>query len=114
LKIKNQEGNMWCMWMNWKRVARRAIWALFWVALGAFILLSNYGMLSLSFKRDWPVLLIAYGVVSLINLIFTRGPQHSPFPNDREERKRKRQEILLAVQEGRMKAEDAAQKLKES
>ena len=102
------------MWMNGKRMARRVIWALFWIALGGFILLSNYGMLSLSLKRDWPIFLIAYGVVSLIDMVFTRGQRHPPFPNDREERKRKRQEILLAVQEGRMKAEDAAQKLKES
>ncbi len=101
------------MWMNGKRMARRVIWALFWIALGTFILLSNYGMLSLSLKRDWPILLIAYGVVSLIDLVFTRGHRHPPFPDDREDRKRKRREILLAVQEGRMNAEDAAQKLKE-
>ncbi len=102
------------MWGNGRRTTRRVVWALFWVALGAFILLSNYGMLNLSFWRDWPILLIAYGLVSLIDLLLTRGHRHPPFPNDREERKRKRQEILLAVQEGRMKAEDAAQKLKES
>jgi len=101
------------MWGNGKRTARRVIWALFWIALGAFILLSNYGMLSLSLKRDWPILLIAYGLVSLIDLVFTRGHRHPPFPNEWEDRKSKRQEILLAVQEGRMKAEDAAQKLKE-
>jgi hypothetical protein len=105
---------MWGMWWNGKRTARRVLWALFWIALGAFILLSNYGMYNLSLKRDWPILLIAYGLVSLIDLVFTRGHKPPPFQNDREERKRKRQDILLAVQEGRMKAEDAAEKLRES
>lgn len=102
------------MWWNGKRTARRVLWALFWIALGAFILLSNYGMYSLSLKRDWPILLIAYGLVSLIDLVFTRGHRQPPFPNDRDEQRRRRREILLAVQEGRMKAEEAAEKLKES
>jgi hypothetical protein len=105
---------MWWMWVNENRIVRRVIWALFWIALGAFILLLNYGMLSLSLKRDWPILLIAYGIVSLIDLLFTRRPKLPPFPVDREERRRKRQEILLAVHEGRMKAEEAAQALKEA
>lgn len=100
------------MWGNGRRTARRIIWGLFWIALGAFILLSNYGMLSLSLWRDWPILLIAYGIVSLIDLLFTRRPKMPPFPDDREERRKKRQEILLAVQEGRMKAEEAAEALK--
>jgi hypothetical protein len=105
------------IWWNGKRTARRVLWALFWIALGAFILMANYGMYSLSLKRDWPILLIAYGVVVLIDLIFTRGkkPPSFPRPNgSEEERKQRRQDILMAVQEGRMKAEEAAQKIKET
>jgi hypothetical protein len=57
------------------------MWALFWMAFGAVILLANYGVLDISFRfsRDWPVLLIAFGLLKLLDGLFPRSKQARAF-----------------------------------
>jgi hypothetical protein len=113
-------------WFSHSR-PRKIMWGLFWILLGLFLLLSNHGLLgfSFSFGRDWPIILIAWGVMKILDLIARRNgrPDHlfeiipgtcchgggEPEP---KEKKAFRSEILQAVAEGRMSAEEAAQKLK--
>jgi len=51
-----------------KKTTKRIIWGLFWVAIGAVLLLSNYGIIAyqISFARDWPVVFILIGLSDLI------------------------------------------------
>lgn len=51
-----------------KKTAKRIFWGLFWVAVGAVLLLSNYGIIAyqMSFARDWPVVFILIGLSDLI------------------------------------------------
>jgi hypothetical protein len=94
---------------------RTFLWALFWIALGVFLLFSNYGMISYHFEwhRDWPMLLIAWGVWKLLMLIAMprRRVRIATGPNSTN--RRSRQDILQAVEKGRMTAEEAAAKLEE-
>jgi len=45
------------------------LWALFAIVAGIYLLLSNYDLIDykLDFSRDWPVLLVIFGVVALLN-----------------------------------------------
>ncbi|MCU0607535.1 MAG: DUF5668 domain-containing protein [Candidatus Edwardsbacteria bacterium] len=99
------------------RTAHKVLWGLFWVALGTWILLSNHGLLAygFSFHRDWPIVLIAVGVVILVRSVTRRrriveihrgccdGGETPDQPA--------RAEILKAVEDGTMTAAEAAAKL---
>ncbi len=56
---------------NMKRTIRKALWGLLWIGAGAYILLSNHGLIggALSWGRDWPLILILIGLSQLINAI---------------------------------------------
>lgn len=109
-------------WFSYSR-PRKIMWGLFWILLGLFLLLSNHGLLGydFSFSRDWPILLIAWGLMKIIDLVaWRRGNCHNfkiikdgccPV-NDDGPAEMKRSEILDAVADGRMSADEAAQKLK--
>ncbi|MEW5907378.1 MAG: DUF5668 domain-containing protein, partial [Elusimicrobiota bacterium] len=45
--------------------AGKVKWGLIFIAAGAMLLAHNYGLLSLEikFSRDWPVILIALGIM---------------------------------------------------
>lgn len=115
------------MWCFYSSRPRKIMWGLFWILLGLFLLLSNHGLLgfSFSFGRDWPIILIAWGVMKIVDLlawrsnfpgnkfkIVTGSCGSSDRPADSEEEKASRAEILQAVAEGRMSADEAAKKLR--
>lgn len=107
---------------SWNRTLHKVLWGLFWIALGAWILLSNHGLLAhgFSFHRDWPIILIAVGVLILVHS-FARGghrwhawrgaPCCGGAKHERPDRQ-SREQILKAVEDGAMSADDAAAKLK--
>lgn len=104
------------MWFCYRNRTNRALWAMFWIALGVFLLLSNYGMISYRFEwhRDWPMLLVAWGLWKIVTLIASAGRRvHSETAIRNPERKSRR-EILQAVEKGEMTAEEAAAKLEET
>jgi hypothetical protein len=84
------------------------------MALGTLLLLSNYGLFSyqFSFSRDWPILLIAWGIMKLIDSFVWRKKGCCESRMDKEGDRQSREQILKAVEEGKMKAEEAAQRLK--
>lgn len=115
------------LWFSFSR-PRKIMWGLFWILLGLFLLLSNHGLLgySFSFSRDWPILLIAWGLMKIIDLLAWRDSRFHKFKiikegccagsdeakdKDRPSTK-ERSEILNAVAEGRMSADEAAKKLR--
>ncbi len=103
---------MFCFYEN---RPRKLLWGLFWLVLGAFLLLSNYGVIGyqFSFSRDWPILLIAWGIMKIFDTLFWRRwkkEKHTVF--QREDNSQSRAQILKAVEDGKMSAEEAAQRLK--
>ncbi len=115
-------------WFSFSR-PRKIMWGLFWILLGVFLLLSNHGLLGydFSFSRDWPILLIAWGLMKIIDLLAWRDsrPSHKfriirehccgdDEPGDERGKPAEegRSEIIKAVEEGRMTADEAAQRLK--
>lgn len=42
------------------------------IAIGLLIWLSNIGLLHITWRRDWPVIIIAIGVIGLIKHIIKR------------------------------------------
>ena len=108
-------------WFSYSR-PRKIMWGLFWILLGIFLLLSNHGLLGyhFSFSRDWPILLIAWGLMKLVDLAAWRNKcrcHRFKIINTRDEDQERspkvvKSEILNAVAEGRMTAEEAAARLK--
>jgi hypothetical protein len=108
-------------WFSYSR-PRKLMWGLFWILLGLFLLLSNHGLLgySFAFSRDWPILLIAWGLMKIIDLLAWRDgrPSHK-FRIVRERdggeagpAESRRAEIIKEVEEGKMSADEAAERLK--
>jgi hypothetical protein len=42
---------------------------IFLIILGFILLLENYGIHIISIKRDWPIILIAWGILKLIDVV---------------------------------------------
>ncbi len=70
------------------------IWILALITIGLFFWLANLGILSLS--RDWPVILIILGVFNIFSIF----------------RKSTRQKIIKDLEDGRITAEEAEEKIK--
>jgi hypothetical protein len=94
---------------------RKFFWGLLVIGIGGVIWAHNYGLLAFSFKfsRDWPVFLIAMGLVSVWNALFgrhwwTKGGNHR---NDTLPSKARK--ILEDLENGKISAEDAAKRMGE-
>ena len=101
------------------RTVHKILWALFWIALGSWILLSNYDLVAyqFTFHRDWPVILIAVGVIILVRSFTRRGHgwrawRDASCCGSAETDKQSREQILKAVEDGTMNADEAARRLK--
>ena len=107
------------MFCCWNRTLHKVLWGLFWIALGAWLILSNYDLVAyqFTFHRDWPIILIAVGIIMIIKAVTRRrrswhvhtdGCCSSP-----EADKQSREQILQAVEDGKMTADEAASRLKD-
>ena len=100
-------------------VTKRGIifWGIFLVFLGTFILFSNYQILGFPFKfsRDWPMILIAWGILKIIDVLTGRGGfKFLIFKKSKLRLKKKNyQEIIDALDEGKLTAEEAIRAMKE-
>lgn len=92
---------------------RKFFWGLLVVGVGAFIWAHNYGLVgfSFNFSKDWPVFIIAIGLLGVWKALFGRhwwaGGNHNR--NDNIPSKAKK--ILEDLESGRINAEDAAKKM---
>lgn len=96
---------------------RGIAWALFFVLVGVLVLLSNYGALSFSFKlsRDWPIILIAWGLLKLWDVLAGRTwwGYSGIWKHGRRHEKKSAKETLEDLDKGKIDVEEALQKLKE-
>ena len=85
-------------------------WGLILIAIGAVVWAHNFGLLSLSFNfsRDWPVILIAFGLLGVWKSISLKAPsEKTPSKRDR----RVVGDILKDIESGAKSAEDAIKEL---
>jgi hypothetical protein len=73
------------------------------IVLGVLFWLGKFGIIDFYWDRDWPVILIAIGVFSLVNY-FTRSRRRS--------NRRKKIKILSELDDGEINAEEAIDELK--
>ncbi|MDQ7774251.1 MAG: DUF5668 domain-containing protein [Elusimicrobiales bacterium] len=94
--------------------AGKVKWGLIFIAAGAMLLAHNYGLLSLEikFSRDWPVILIALGIMGTWDGLFYRSRRKQQGGGNAEARKALR-ETLEEIEQGKISAEEAARKLKD-
>lgn len=100
-----------------RRIRRRITWGIFWLILGVFILLSNYDLLGgyrFVFSRDWPIILIAIGVILIIDVIsYTiRDKNIEQSPKADANTKKPIEEILSQLEKGEITAEEALRRIK--
>ena len=80
------------------------IWgAVVLIVLGVLFWLGKFGIIDFYWDRDWPVILIAIGVFSLVNH-FTRSHRRC--------NRRKKIKILSELDDGEIDAEEAIDELK--
>ncbi|MFA5794698.1 MAG: DUF5668 domain-containing protein [Candidatus Brocadiia bacterium] len=55
-----------------RKTLKKFLWALLFIVVGGVILMSNYGMISVSFDlaKNWPIILIAWGLLKLLDVFF--------------------------------------------
>ncbi len=106
------------MFCCWNRTGHKLLLGLFWIALGTWLILSNYDLVAyqFSFHRDWPILLIAIGVIIVVRSFARHGSKWHQSGEGccrgRESGAASREQILKAVEAGKMTADEAAAKLK--
>ncbi len=88
------------------------MWGIFLVLVGTCILLGNYGVFSFPFKlaRDWPVILIAWGVLKIIDVLAERRsfrPVHG-----KEAKAKDYKEVLRDLEEGNISTREAIHQMK--
>jgi hypothetical protein len=94
---------------------RKFFWGLLVVVLGLLLWAHNYGIVafSLSFSRDWPIVIVAAGLMSMWGALFGRhwwGKSASSRENSIPARAKK---ILEDVENGCLSAEEAIRKMDE-
>ncbi|TET24098.1 MAG: hypothetical protein E3J78_01705 [Candidatus Cloacimonadota bacterium] len=81
------------------------IWfALALIVLGVLFWLGKFGIIDFYWDRDWPVILIAIGVFSFVNIMVKKSKRG---------RKSKKTAILNKLNDGDIDAEEAISKIKD-
>lgn len=86
----------------WRRSA--FFWGLLFVVIGVLIWLSNLGVLCLSWRRDWPIILIAIGIYKLVTLIPRRKKKVS---------QKDITDILERIERGEITADEGLKEMEE-
>jgi len=81
--------------------------------LGGLIWASNLGYVSLSFKfsRDWPIIIVAIGLMSIWDALFGRHWWGHMFSGQRREKRDAIARILEDLEKGSIDAEEAARRM---
>ena len=85
---------------------RKFMWGLMLINTGIFVLAYNYGLISFSFKfsRDWPILIIAFGVLGVLKSVSITQRNKKAVSMDRKQSVEK---ILRDIEKGAKTANDA-------
>lgn len=84
---------------------RKTYWAIIFILVGIFLLLSNYNFIAFNFSRDWPLILIAIGIAEIIDIISRRTKK---IKTSKPSVKR----ILDDLEKGNINIDEAEEKLK--
>lgn len=93
---------------------RRFFWGLLVVAIGLLLWAHNYGLVAFafSFSRDWPVIIVVAGLMSVWDALFGRQWWSSRCGcGSRERIPANARKILEEVERGNISAEEAARKM---
>jgi hypothetical protein len=92
---------------------RKFFWGLVVAGIGGLIWASNLGYVSLSFRfsRDWPILIVAIGLMSIWDAIFGRHWWGHKFTAQRRERRDNLSKVLEDLEKGRIDADEAARRM---
>jgi len=93
---------------------RKFFWGLLVVAVGLLLWAHNYGLVvfSFSFSKDWPLIVVVVGLMSIWRALFGRHWWASKCDCDSHERiPSDARKILEEVEKGNISAEEAAKKM---
>jgi hypothetical protein len=92
---------------------RKFFWGLAISTAGGLIWVSNLGYVELSFKfgRDWPIFIVAIGLMSVWDALFGRHWWGHRFGCQRKEKRADISGILEDLESGKINAEEAARRM---
>lgn len=92
---------------------RKFFWGILIVTVGGLLWADNLGYLELSFKfsRDWPVIIVAIGLMSVWDALFGRHWWGHKFGSRRGGKSVDVSVILADLENGKINAEEAARRM---
>lgn len=92
---------------------RKFFWGVAIVSVGGLIWASNLGYVDLSFKfsRDWPIIIVAIGLMSVWDALFGRHWWGHKFGGQRREKRADVSKVLEDLENGKIDAEEAARRM---
>jgi len=92
---------------------RKFFWGIMIITVGGLLWADNLGYVELSFKfgRDWPVIIVAIGLMSVWDALFGRHWWGHKFGCRRSEKRVDVQAILEDLENGKISAEEAARRM---
>jgi len=94
---------------------RKFFWGLLVISIGLLLWAHNYGLiaLSFSFSRDWPIVIVLVGLMSVWNALFGRHWWSKSGCESKEHIPSRARRILEDVENGNISAEEAIKKMDE-
>ena len=94
---------------------RKFFWGLLVISMGLLLWAHNYGLIafSFSFSRDWPVIIIVAGLMSVWNAVFGRHWWNKSGCTHGDRIPNRARKILEDVERGNISAEEAIKKMDE-
>ncbi len=92
---------------------RKFFWGLVIVSIGGLIWASNLGYVNLSFRfsRDWPIVIVGIGLMSIWDALFGRHWWGHKFSGQRREKRGNVSKVLEDLEKGEIDAEEAAKRM---
>lgn len=92
---------------------RKFFWGIIAISVGGLIWASNLGYLDLSFRfsRDWPIIIVAIGLMSIWDALFGRHWWGHKFERGCRERRDNVSRVLEDLENGKINAEEAARRM---
>ena len=94
---------------------RKFFWGLLVISIGLLLWAHNYGLIALSFNfsRDWPIIIVLAGLMSVWNAVFGRHWWGKSCCGSNEHIPSRARKILEDVENGNITAEEAIKKMDE-